>query len=135
MGVELREKNGSILHRTTECDPLAHWTDGRTDRSRGGSRNGTDQSGIVALCSRAAAERKLNNGFPLPPAISWVDCHSRDRVTLQSYSDRPPRRVHANSIMVTPTGIVWYFLMCSYFLKQLVPELIVHFKVPDLWNQ
>ena len=54
-----------------------------TDRSRGGSRNGTDQSGIVALCSsRAAAERKLNNGFPLPPAISWVDCHSRDRVTL-----------------------------------------------------
>ena len=30
MGVELREKNGSILHRTTECDPLVRWTDGRT---------------------------------------------------------------------------------------------------------
>ena len=31
MGVELREKNGSILHCATECDPPAHWTDGRAD--------------------------------------------------------------------------------------------------------
>ena len=32
MGVELREKNGSILHRTTECDPPARlWLTGRTD--------------------------------------------------------------------------------------------------------
>ena len=94
MGVELREKNGSILHRTTECDPQL-WLTGRTNGLIDlGADLGMERIRvalwIVALCSsRAAAERKLNNGFPLPPAISWVDCHSRDRVTLQSHSDRP----------------------------------------------
>ena len=82
MGVELREKNGSILHRTTECDPPAHWTDRWADGLIDlGADLGMERI-RVALWRSAATERKLNNGFPLPPAISWVDCHSRDRVTL-----------------------------------------------------
>ena len=90
MGVELREKNGSILHRTTECDPpaLAHWTDCRTDGLIDlGADLGMERI-RVALWRPAAAERKLNNGFPLPPAISWVDCHSRGRVTLVAEPQR-----------------------------------------------